>query len=297
MPTPSELWLPHRKLCPAIVSQFRARLIVFPYAGATATTMNTIAQSAAPWLDVWCVQPPGKEPMLKEAQLDDCREVASQFADAVASELAQSTLPVALFGHSAGSWIMWEFMKQLDARGLRKPANVFVSTFPAPTIPAADVPWRKSRGLTDIEFQTELLKWECDKRMFRPRLWAKYADFMRTDCRLYDEYERKEHQWRWGDMPPCQLVYAQHDLLVTRVHVEMWRALMPHGNGQSTNAVADSPVSILEFDAGHGFLLNKQHAADMMEHISKTMRQPRAFADSSGYSVDRAFADSCVWGV
>jgi len=53
--------------------------------------------------------------------------------------------------------------------------------------------------------QTELLKWECDKRMFRPRLWAKYADFMRTDCRLYDEYERKEHQWRWGDMPPCIL--------------------------------------------------------------------------------------------
>lgn len=39
--------------------------------------------------------------------------------------------------------------------------------------------------------------------MFRPRLWAKYAEFMRTDCRLYDEYPRGEHRWCWGAMPPC----------------------------------------------------------------------------------------------
>lgn len=239
MPTASELWLPYRNLCPSTVCQHRARLIVFPYAGATADTMNTIVKSAAPWLDVWCVQPPGKAPMCSEAQLDDCREIASKFADAVAAELAQSTLPVGLFGHSAGSWIMWEFMKQLDLRGLPKPAIVFASTFPAPTIPVDAVPWRKNRDLTDDEFKAELVKWDCDKRMFRPRLWAKYAEFMRTDCRLYDEYPRGEHRWCWGAMPPCRLVYAQQDLLVTRAHVEMWRALMPHCNSQPTDAAAE----------------------------------------------------------
>ena len=78
-------------------------------------------------------------------------------ADAVAAELAQSTLPVGLFGHSAGSWIMWEFMKQLDLRGLPKPAIVFASTFPAPTIPVDAVPWRKNRDLTDDEFKVRVL--------------------------------------------------------------------------------------------------------------------------------------------
>ena len=71
-----------------------------------------------------------------------------------------------------------------------------------------------------------------------------------------------------------RLVYAQQDLLVTRAHVEMWRALMPHCNSQPTDAAAESHLGLLEFDAGHGFLLDEQHAAAIMEHIQKTMPPP-----------------------
>jgi surfactin synthase thioesterase subunit len=83
------------------------------YAGAAASTMATITKRLPDFIEVWCVQTPGKETREDEPQLASCVAIASAFVAALGPELERSKVPYALFGHSVGSWIMWEVRSTL----------------------------------------------------------------------------------------------------------------------------------------------------------------------------------------
>ena len=203
-------WLPFRRPPAPTSAPFTCRLIVFPYAGATASTMRTITKTLPGYVDVWCIQPPGKETREDEKQLGVCRTIAEKFVEAAGPELDGNPLPTAFFGHSVGSWLAWEAVRQLDAHGQIStqsinpgksfPFCMFVSTFPAPTISKTERPWQRSRNLGKSEFQEELRRWEPGPELFRPMVWkAKskgglgYEKMLRIDCRLYDEYVYRAH--------------------------------------------------------------------------------------------------------
>ena len=119
--------------------------------------MRTITRSLPDWADVWCIQPPGKEGRGAEPQLDDCRIIARRFFNAVSAELSNGDTPLVLFGHSVGSWLLWEFLKVLDTNDMPMPKMVFVSTFPSPAITAkqsaVQVPWKANRGAALISLE------------------------------------------------------------------------------------------------------------------------------------------------
>ena len=110
-------WVPFRRTQATSTTPFTCRLVVFPYAGATAGTMRTITKTLPDYIDVWCIQPPGKETRVEERQLGVCRTIAEQFVAAAGPEFDRNPLPTAFFGHSVGSWLAWEVLRCLDGRG------------------------------------------------------------------------------------------------------------------------------------------------------------------------------------
>eukprot|EP00729_Bicosta_minor_P018314 gene18314-3307_t len=300
-------WLPFRRPPAPTSAPFTCRLIVFPYAGATASTMRTITKTLPGYVDVWCIQPPGKETREDEKQLGVCRTIAEKFVEAAGPELDGNPLPTAFFGHSVGSWLAWEAVRQLDAHGQIStqsinpgksfPFCMFVSTFPAPTISKTERPWQRSRNLGKSEFQEELRRWEPGPELFRPMVWkAKskgglgYEKMLRIDCRLYDEYVYRAHHedsgsrrvlvgsaaiaaastaaTTWKNAPPSlHLIMATEDKVVTRDHLNDWCSVLP----SALAGTAAAAVGTLEVSAGHQYLTNPQHAATVMQHIVRTL--------------------------
>lgn len=100
------------------------RLFCFPYAGGGAATFGEWPKLLPPEVDVYVMQPPGREDRLFERPVDNLQETL----DAVVPELlSQVDGPFALFGHSLGAIVCWETARVLrDEHGV-EPARLFLS--------------------------------------------------------------------------------------------------------------------------------------------------------------------------
>ena len=63
----------------------------------------------------------------------------------------------------SGTWMLFETLKLLMARGVRLPEQVVVSSFPAPSLPAAKRPWRANKGMDDDAFKEECRTWSVNE--------------------------------------------------------------------------------------------------------------------------------------
>ena len=59
--------------------------------------------------------------------------------------------------------MLFETLKLLMARGVRLPEQVVVSSFPAPSLPAAKRPWRANKGMDDDAFKEECRTWSVNE--------------------------------------------------------------------------------------------------------------------------------------
>ena len=59
--------------------------------------------------------------------------------------------------------MLFETLKLLMARGVRLPEQVVVSSFPAPSLPAAKRPWRANKGMGDDAFKEECRTWSVNE--------------------------------------------------------------------------------------------------------------------------------------
>lgn len=125
--------------------QARLRLICFPSAGNGASAYARWPLEFPASVEVWAVQPPGRETRLREAPIAHLSTIAHEVATQVRPLL---DLPVAFFGHSMGAWVAFETARLLAADGL-EPRMLFVSGKSAPHL-------RDKRegidGLTDDDF-------------------------------------------------------------------------------------------------------------------------------------------------
>jgi medium-chain acyl-[acyl-carrier-protein] hydrolase len=106
----------------------RVRLLCFPYAGAGASAYRQWGAEIAPDIEVAAVQLPGRESRFNESAPTDLRAVAEQAADAILPEIRP---PFAVFGHSMGAWLAFEFTRICEGRGT-PPVHLFVSGRRAP---------------------------------------------------------------------------------------------------------------------------------------------------------------------
>jgi surfactin synthase thioesterase subunit len=175
------------------------RMVCFHCAGGAESiyTSRGMRQPTENPMVLWCrdqggellaCELPGREQRRKEELFTSLAPAAAALFPVLAPVL-QEPVPYALVGHSVGSWMMFELIKLLMARGIPLPKVIFVSCFPAPSCPPLQRPWRPSRKMDDEGFKTEARTWDVNEVVFQPHNWKTFEKMMRTDFLLFDEYK------------------------------------------------------------------------------------------------------------
>jgi medium-chain acyl-[acyl-carrier-protein] hydrolase len=133
--TVSNVWTRYTRTVPGA----RNRLLCFPCAGGGAGAYRSwVEQLAASGTEVWPLQLPGRENRLREAPIDDLGLLVGELADEFADRLGE--LPFALFGHSVGARVAFEFTRELRRRGGAAPVLLIVAANRPPHRPDPDPP-------------------------------------------------------------------------------------------------------------------------------------------------------------
>ncbi len=123
-----ELWL----LRPAPRAEARLRLFCFPYAGGTPNVFRSWAERLPEDIELIGVRLPGRDMRLREKAFTDWTLLLDATEEAL---LPHFDKPFAFFGHSFGARIAFELTKQLEARKLPLPEQLFLSGCRSPHIP------------------------------------------------------------------------------------------------------------------------------------------------------------------
>ena len=123
------------------------RLICLPFAGGGTALYHRWRRFLPPSMQLHPVCLPGRENRLDEPLWTDLHAAARQVADEIQPVLAA---PFALLGHSMGAWLALELGRELQRRGLPRPALLIVAASRPPHLPAAGGP--PMHGLPDDEF-------------------------------------------------------------------------------------------------------------------------------------------------
>jgi medium-chain acyl-[acyl-carrier-protein] hydrolase len=128
----------------------RLRLLCFPHAGGGASAYRGWAGLLPREVEVCPLQLPGREMRLREPALTD---LSALVALLVAESESLRSGRFALFGHSLGALVAFEFTRALRRRGEPLPLYLFVSGSPAPQLapPAPNL-----LGLDDEAFLTTI---------------------------------------------------------------------------------------------------------------------------------------------
>jgi medium-chain acyl-[acyl-carrier-protein] hydrolase len=162
-----------------------ARLLCFPYAGAGASVFRSWRLPPAMRTDVWAVQAPGRENRRAESP--------NLSLDALVTACVQHLSPLldrpfALFGHSLGALVAFEFARSLRRAGGPQPTHLFVSSFRAPHLPRSREPVSALRGERFLERMYDMIG--PSRMVLRdPELMLAAAPLVRAECAMGEHYE------------------------------------------------------------------------------------------------------------
>lgn len=114
-------WKPNRRA--------NVRLFCFPYAGGGESIFRSWQQSLSDTIEVCAVQLPGRGSRISEPPCTQINELVWATGEAIAPYLDK---PFALFGHSMGALIAFEFARHLREEYSAQPVHLFVSGRPSP---------------------------------------------------------------------------------------------------------------------------------------------------------------------
>ncbi len=193
----------------------RFRLLCLPHAGGGASTFRAWSAEAPAWLDICALQLPGREARLAEPPYREMRALISALTEALSEA---SVLPYALFGHSVGALIAFEWIRSLRRRGLPLPSRLFVSSCPAPNLPVRARPLHREPDAALVEQLAALggLPQEAQ----HPELLPLVLPAFRADLALAETYAFQPE-------PPLPLGISafggRSDPHVPRSELEAWR--------------------------------------------------------------------------
>jgi surfactin synthase thioesterase subunit/malonyl CoA-acyl carrier protein transacylase len=223
---------------PRPVPDARIRLFCVPHAGAGPSFFARWLTELSPAIEVCLVHLPGRESRLDELPLDDLRLIGARAAVAAQPLLDR---PFALFGHSMGAIIAYEFAHQ----AAQDPCHLFASASTPPHQPGSDPP---IAHLPDDEFLAAVHR---DYGGLPDALWQD-ADLqqlllpaLRADFGACERYQ-------WTGRPPlhCGIsaLGGSGDPLVPRGSLVHWADMTTGG------------CTVRVFDEGHFYLTTARAA-------------------------------------
>ena len=217
--------------------------------------------------ELLAVELPGRESRRADKRETQLHKYAAALFPVLAPLLqeAEST-PYVVIGHSMGTWLCYEFLRLLQAKGIPMPAQAVLSGFPSPDIAEAQRPWSRNAPMDDEAFKDECRGWDVNAVVFAPANWGTFSPMMRDDFTLFDAYE---HPAAHASSPPfgCALrcYYAEKDKRVKKEHVEMWQR---YGTGS---------FSVEQVPGNHLFFYDVPARATYMRKVVEGLPSP-AFA-------------------
>jgi medium-chain acyl-[acyl-carrier-protein] hydrolase len=186
-------------------------------------------------IEVCAVHLPGRESRLREPRV----EAMSELAQKLVEEIDSSRIPgvFAIYGHSIGALIAFEFTRELRRRGKPLPVHLFVSGHRAPQCP----PLPSIYQLNDREFLAELTsRYGGIPEPIRadPEALSFFLRIVRSDVQLMDTYDYREEP---ALTMPISAYGSNRDVTLTASMIEAWR--------KHTN----SDFHLRIFEGGHFF--------------------------------------------
>jgi surfactin synthase thioesterase subunit len=202
----------------------RLRLFCFPYAGGGASVFRTWHGALPDDFEICAVQLPGRENRIAEMPHARLSSLLPPLADGLRPLLGT---PFAVFGHSMGALIGFEFARYVRREFGLEPVHVFVSSHKAPQLTRPD---RRGDGLGEDEVLEELRRLDGTPREIieNDELRGLVLTLMRADLSICRTYE-----YAPDDRLDCGISAfgGLSDLEVSRSDLAAWRA---HTSGAFT---------------------------------------------------------------
>ena len=201
------------------------RLLCFPHAGGGASSFNSWRRELPDWIELVKVQPPGREDRREEAAHTRVADLVAELFPHIEALLDR---PLVLYGHSVGSLVAFELIRELRKGGYPLPLALVVSSRRAPHRSLR--PEHLLHSLPDevLADRVEDLGGVLPGMMGDQRWRGHFLPRIRADLCLSDTYVCCE-----GPRLECPLhtFIGEHDNLVAR---DDWEAWSEHASGKFT---------------------------------------------------------------
>ncbi len=213
MTSPPFGWIAYTKT----KAQPRLRLFCLPYAGGGASMFRTWADCLPLEVQLCSIQLPGREDRFSERPYTQLAPLVEALADALFPYLKH---PFALFGHSMGALISFEFARHIRREYALQPVHLFVSGCRAPHVPNRLPPIHQ---LPQAEFVAELSRLNPvpEAVLTNPELLELLLPTLRADFAIYERYTYATESSRLDC--PISVFEGLHDNLVCNEDLAAWR--------------------------------------------------------------------------
>jgi medium-chain acyl-[acyl-carrier-protein] hydrolase len=165
------------------------RLFCFPYAGAGSSLFNVWSNFLLPEIELYLVNLPGRDARIREAP---CQQLHSLIKPLTQGLLPHLDKPFVFFGHSMGSLISFEVVRELRRQRCAQPQHLFLSGRQAPPIPDCHP---NLHHLPEEEFltTTQKLYGSLPDIILQDReLVSLFLSMMRADITMIETYEYEQ---------------------------------------------------------------------------------------------------------
>lgn len=196
----------------------RLRLFCFPFAGGSARAYRDWGTDLPREIEVCPVQPPGRERRIAEPLIRRAEPLVDALVEALLPHL---DLPFALFGHSLGATIAYEFAQRLRRDGHEGPRLLIVAAQRAPHMKPPGPP---VYDLPEAAFRQNLrgLAGTPEALLADEELMELLGPLLRADFEINDTYRPS------GSLPlncPITAFGGRDDDGVPLHHLEAWRSM------------------------------------------------------------------------
>lgn len=232
------------------------KLLIFPHAGGSARGYTVLKKFFPENIELLPVEPAGRGTRIKEQcfeDLDLCvSDMINMYKDTIASD------DYAVFGHSMGTALAVEFVRQATEKGMKGPVHAFLSARCAPD---------KSVGLfsDNTPDDNEVVGFFEENGLLPDTLLSNremldiFSKIIGADVRMTEKYIMTPDRFRFS----CDItvMYAEDDLFTDREMMEGWRRF------------SDGKCNLLKFYGGHFYYLKQKE--EICRHICDALKQER----------------------